>query len=394
MIPREIHHVIAHELKDTPTPYYLLDAAGIDRSAINHRNAWAAQFRSTFSAYAYKVNPLREVATRIRMRGFGAEVSSGAELDWALSDGFSAEDICFNGPAKTSLELEKAIGSGVRIQVDGEDELKRIIGSTSTNRSTIKLLLRRASGDDHAGYSRLGCSPAEFQRCLTLARAAGLHINGMHLHAGSNYSSTAWMAQALCSAMPQFRDLLRDSDCQLIMNIGGGFPASSCDIAGNTIAIETFAAAVHTILTASDIPLDRVTLWTEPGRSLVEDFGYLITRVVSRKDRGSRHLLTVDSGSNLIRSAKVWHHPIEPSLRRTDVANIHYEVYGHLCFEMDLIAADFVGPKCMDSGDLLIIGSVGGYDLPSANTWGRCRPPIYMLDGCKISEINVVGRMS
>lgn len=394
VIPPHIHDVVVRTLKCKATPYYLLDGPSIDLSAISHREAWASKFKSTRSAYAYKVNPLREVTSRIRLQGFGAEVSSGSELDWALSDGFIAENICFNGPAKTASELEKALKVGVTIQVDGVDEMIRIISLMSAFVSSSKLLLRLAAGNEQSGYSRLGCTPEEFHRCLALARSAGVLIGGIHMHTGSNYPDTAWLAHTLCSAIPHIRELSRNNNCRPIVNIGGGFPSSTCNVTRETTPVHEFVAAAHMVLTAGEILPDEITLLTEPGRSLVEDYGYLVTSVVSRKDRGDRHLLTVDMGSNLIRSAKVWHHPVEIASDTSKIGEVHYEVYGHLCFELDRITKDLVGSGTLGPGDRLIIGCVGGYDLASANTWGRPRPQILMLDCNHITEISRDGRMS
>src|SRR6185295_17032472 len=75
--------------------------------------ARAAELKAAFQdrfliSYAVKANPNRNLLKRLRGAVPALDVSSGQELDRALSAGFSAEQLSFSGPGKRRCELEHA----------------------------------------------------------------------------------------------------------------------------------------------------------------------------------------------------------------------------------------------------------------------------------------------
>jgi len=127
----------------------------------------------------------------------------------------------------------------------------------------------------------------------------------------------------------------------------------------------------------------------EPGRSLVEDFGFLVTRVVVRKTRDGEHLLIVDPGTNLVRSLPSWYHPVDFAEAERLEWGTPYHIYGALCFESDMFTSEITGPEVVDIGTLVIVGEAGGYDIPSANVWIRPSPVIFGLQDGHVAMIRM-----
>jgi diaminopimelate decarboxylase len=147
----------------------------------------------------------------------------------------------------------------------------------------------------------------------------------------------------------------------------------------NPLNIEDFVTAVSNCFVA-DLKIEKSSfeLVTDPGRTLVEDYGYLISSVAVNKRRADKEMVVMDAGGNLVRSITGWFHPVESldySMEKS--TGFPIDVYGANCFETDLLCADWVGPNKLERGSRLIFGSAGGYDIPSANIWTRPLPTIF-----------------
>jgi diaminopimelate decarboxylase len=137
---------------------------------------------------------------------------------------------------------------------------------------------------------------------------------------------------------------------------------------------------------------------TEPGRCLTEDYGYLISKVEVSKRRNNREILVLNVGSNFIRSINNWYHPVE--LLDSSLSELEHkkvcDIYGANCFESDLLKLDIQVPHTDDSmvGKKVIIGSAGGYDIPSTNVWTRPLPPIFGIYQDKVCQIRLAQTVS
>ena len=92
--------------------------------------------------YAVKSNNHPDVARILLEEGFGLDVSSGLELETALSLG--ARDIVFSGPGKTPGELKLAASHGSRVVIllDSFGELDRLEGIASRLKTSVRCGVR------------------------------------------------------------------------------------------------------------------------------------------------------------------------------------------------------------------------------------------------------------
>ena len=135
----------------------------------------------------------------------------------------------------------------------------------------------------------------------------------------------------------------------------------------------SFAAALGEAIDILGINRSDIRLVIEPGRSLVEDHGILVARVVALKERLGTRLAVIDAGTNLVRSINLWPHDIR-FLRH---GSTPYDLLGSMCFENDRFGSSVLGPHNLVIGDFVIVGNAGGYDIPSSNVWLRPSPPVY-----------------
>ncbi|MFC0863939.1 hypothetical protein ACFHYQ_16675 [Sphaerimonospora cavernae] len=338
--------------------------------------AWQEEFRCFTLAYSYKTNPLSDVTRLLRSCGAGAEVVSGAELTAALADGFTPEQVYFDGPVKLREELDAAVEAGVSVQADSLQEVQAL-ADLARRGASPRVCLRLAVRRNRWNWSRFGLTPEEMGRARRLLADAGVRILGVHFNTG-RHPLDAGPYQAV---LRQWREPLRELHAQitepLVLDIGGGFPAASCAPGAKLPPWSVYAEGVAEECRSLGLPPDDLHLIIEPGRSLVEDHAVLVASVAVRKQRRRRDLVVLDCGTNLVRSINAWHHPVE--FVGMDQVPVPYDVYGSMCYESDLFARGVSGPAHLGPGDRVLIGAAGGYDIPSANVWVRPRPPVFAV---------------
>jgi diaminopimelate decarboxylase len=358
------------------TPFYYLDLNRIRKKASGFVSAWMRVFPSGRIAYSYKTNSLRAVTAIMKECGMMAEVVSGAELNWAFSDGFVGEQILFNGPYKTETELADAIKANVGIQFDSIDEFLRILEIVTTTGAKPRVSPRLAIIRDRR-LLRFGLSGSEYKHAAALAERQGVRFSGVHFHVGSNNSSSLPYLAALALHKDVIRELISESQHPPWINIGGGLPASSIGEAGIPFYAEDLARDVAAFFARENINTERCILAVEPGRCLTEDFGFLVTRVVALKERGRETIVTVDAGTNLLRSISNRYHPVTVvSDRLKDRGTKDYAIYGSQCRESDLFGAINGSNFDIKTRDLIIYGNSGAYDIANSNMWMRSAPAI------------------
>jgi diaminopimelate decarboxylase len=200
-------------------------------------------------------------------------------------------------------------------------------------------------------------------------------VRGIHFNTGLHPLDAGPYRRVLRNWRTLLQDLRKEAAEPLMVDIGGGFPAASCAPGTQLPHWSTYAAAVAAECRALGLPPEDLHLVIEPGRSLVEDHAVLVTSVAVKKERDRRHVVVVDAGTNLARSISGWHHTVE----FLDPGDVQYDIYGSMCYESDQFQRRVLGPPVLRAGDRVLIGAVGGYDIPSANIWVRHRPAIYAL---------------
>jgi len=105
------------------TPYYFYSKNEIDTNCRTILDA--AKGQDFLPCYALKANYNPHLLAIIRDHGFGADVVSGGELEFALKVGFPAEKIVFSGVGKTATEIKLAIEIGIHsLNIESADELE------------------------------------------------------------------------------------------------------------------------------------------------------------------------------------------------------------------------------------------------------------------------------
>lgn len=218
--------------------------------------------------------------------------------------------------------------------------------------------------------SKFGISIHQTPHLLRIVENTGMRINGIHMHTGSDILDIEvflYASEILFETAKQFNDLE-------FIDFGSGFkvPYKTGDIETN---IEEFGEKLtKRFKTFCKNYGKELTLAFEPGKFLVSEAGYFLTKVNAVKQTTSTVFAQVDSGFN---------HFIRPMLygAQHEIINISntngkqrfYSVVGYIC-ETDTFANNKRISE-INEGDVLAFKNAGAYCFTmSSNYNSRYRP--------------------
>jgi diaminopimelate decarboxylase len=333
------------------TPLYVTD---LDMAAANAR-AWADALPGALLAFAVKANPDPALLRRLADEGFGFEVVGPVELALALRAGADPSRIVVNGVGQTDADLAAALATGALVNAESLGALAAMLAAGV---GRIGLRVNPAIHAQTHAHLATGAATSKFGIALDELPAAlemlgGRRLESIGAHIGSDISDVEPFGR-LADLLAR---LAADSGAERI-DLGGGF-------AGSPTA---YAKAI-----APHLP-DGARLIVEPGRSVVADAGWLLTRVVRVQDRG--HLVADAGMTELIRPMLYGaRHPVTLLTPGRAVADRAWILSGPICEAGDLLADDLrLGPE-VGEGALLAIGQSGAYGLAMVSGYnGRLRP--------------------
>lgn len=341
------------------TPIYVTD---VD-AAVANAERWREAYPEALIAYAVKANPDPALMRRLAEEGFGFEVVGPIELALALRTGCSPERMVVNGVGQTDADLADALASGALVNAESLGALDALLAAGP---GRIGLRVNPAlDADTHphlatgAAASKFGVALDELPEAIGQIRKAGVELSCIGAHIGSGITDVqpfSRLAQVLSK-------LAAETGAQGI-DLGGGFAG---------------APGHHADAVRAHLP-PGLPLILEPGRSIVGDAGWLVTRVVRVQERG--HLVADAGMSELIRPMLYGaRHPVSLIRPGARVANQRWTLSGPICEAGDILAHDVDLGKEAGEGALLAIGDAGAYGLAmSSNYNGRLRPAQAVID--------------
>lgn len=376
------------------TPCYVYSRALIqhnwqayDKGFANHPHA---------ICYAVKANSNLGVLNILVDLGSWFDIVSIGELERVLLAGGRAQHVVFSGVGKARHELERALAAGVYcIDVESVAELHRV-NQVAQNLGQMAPVALRVNPDVDAKthpYIATGLKETKFgvgfEDALQTYRVAddlpNIEIKGVAAHIGSQIIESGPFIDALDRMLELVRQLEDHGIGITHLDIGGGLGIRYQHEAPPSA--QTLIESVVERVRASGAEL---TLYVEPGRSIVGNAGVLLTRIEYLKSNGARNFAVVDAGLNdLLRPAlyKAWQ-DIVPVVRRRDAGTQTYDVVGPVCETSDLLGS--ARQLAVEQGDILTIMDTGAYGhVMSSNYNSRPRPPEVIVDG---SQYHLVRR--
>jgi diaminopimelate decarboxylase len=319
--------------------------------------------------------------------GYGADVSTLGELEFALRAGMPPERIVVHGNNKSEEELRRAADSRAGLVVlDALDEVQRAAAA-----GLRRALVRVTSGieaDTHEAIrtshhgSKFGLPPEAALEAIRQARDVGLEAAGLHVHIGSQLLDTQGAGMAVEWLAAFAAECRTELDwTPAIVDLGGGLGVRHVE--GEQVPdVEEFVGEVLRRLARAwelhDLPAPQVIL--EPGRSLVGRAGVTLYRVgVVKEASESVTFVTVDGGMSDNPRPQLYGAPYTALLanRADEPPGGSYSIAGKHCEADTLIAsAKLPTPR---RGDLLAVPVTGGYTLALSSNYNLLPRPAAVL---------------
>lgn len=387
--------LLIHVAAAVGTPVYVYDAEKIRSQYASLRAALAGVPHRLH--YSVKANANLAVLGLLRGLGSGADIVSGGELARALKAGFQGRDLVFSGVGKTQQELRAALDAGVgliNLESHGEFEvLQRLAGGRAAPVPVGIRINPDVTTETHP-YTQTGRAGMKFgvpldqvvplARCVAAERDLVLTSVGMHI--GSQIGDAAPYragAERLADVVAELR--AAGINTLTSVDVGGGLAIDYGR--GEGLDPSEFAAAVAPLARATGLPL-----LIEPGRFLVGNAGYLLTRVLYHKRSGGREFLITDAGMNdLLRPSlyQAYHEIVVLAVEAegSSAPSALVDIVGPNCESGDFLALD----RCLDGarpGALLAVLGAGAYGFGMSFQYNsRPRAAEVLVDGRRYAVI-------
>lgn len=372
------------------TPLYVYSRRDIEDRFDAYKHAFASV--PHLVCFALKANPNLAVGRVLARRGAGADIVSGGELKRALLAGFAPQNIIFSGVGKTEEELAFAIRTGIRlINVESQEELIALNKVAARLKKVVAFSLRvnpdvRAGGHPHISTgtpdNKFG---VHYKNIFPLYRWASeqpyLRAVGIQSHIGSQITHVAPYKRALTVLVDLIEELRHVGVHLEIIDLGGGL---GVDYNGENPHTPADLARVL----VPSLRRHGLTLFLEPGRSLIAQAGLLVTKVLYRKDAGRKHFVIVDAAMNDLARPALYdaYHEILFAKKRSGRA-LTVDVVGPVCESSDYLARgrNMVLPQ---QGDTLVVMTAGAYGFAMSSQYNaRPRAAEVLVSGRKIELV-------
>jgi diaminopimelate decarboxylase len=338
--------------------------------------------------YAVKANSNIAILQLLARLGACFDIVSGGELYRVLQAGASPDRVVFSGVGKTGAEIQYALEQGIyAFNCESEAELLQLSEIAARMGRTASIAFRVNPDVDAATHPyistglrehKFGIGLAEVEPLYkTAAKLPGIAPEGVSCHIGSQLLDYAPILEALEKVLALVMRL-RDAGITIHhLDMGGGIGARyrSTD---HTPCVAKFAEALISRLKGGNLEL-----LLEPGRSIVAEAGILLTRVILRKQNGTKTFLVTDAAMNdLVRPTLYQaYHEIVPIFEPTSAEPVTVDVVGPVCETGDFFAHKRAMPIAA-AGDLLAIQTAGAYGFTlSSNYNSRPRAAEILVDG-------------
>ena len=373
------------------TPLYLYDAAALRARAA----ALRAALPGVSFAYSLKANPNVSIVRALAAEGIGAEVCSLCELEAALLAGVDPSRILFVGPAKSPVEIARAVAVGVcAVAAESVEEIA-LLGEAACRAGRVQPVALRINPSFEGRGARLamsgratqfGIDRAEMARAAhAVAGHASLRLEGLHVYMGTRILEADRIVENTLNVLGLAEELEALAGGPLgLVDVGGGFGVPY--------------AAEEPELDLARLGRElapRIAAWrrgrpsrvmVELGRYLVAEAGVFVTSVLYAKTTRGKRFAVCDGGANCHAAAGQAASfrrgfPVAPVRPRPGPAR-PWQVTGPLCTPTDVVAQDAPMPDPRP-GDLLRIDRSGAYGPTASPTaflsFGA--PAEAMLDG-------------
>ena len=334
--------------------------------------------------FSVKANSNLNLLKVLVNEGLGMDIVSGGELRKALLAGCNSKKIVFSGVGKSPIDIEYAIREDILLfNVESESELF-VINEISKKLGKITSIAVRVNPDVSPNthpYISTGLKENKFG--ISINDSLNLHkkiknfknirVIGVDFHIGSQITEVKPYIDSLIK-IENYIEELRNYDIQLeFLDIGGGF--------GLMDNSDSFNLGLMLNEIANKLKSFNLKIIVEPGRSIIGNTSFLISKVLYIKKNESKNFAICDAGMNdLLRPAlyKSYHEIVNLSNFPSSDKNLNvFDIVGPVCESSDC----FFPKKSIDlsENDYIAIMNTGAYGYSMASNYNSRPKPVEIL---------------
>lgn len=356
------------------TPIYVYDLSIIENQYRKLQNAFK-NLNNYKVHFASKSLSNISILKFIKNLGLGLDAVSLEEIKTGIICGFNKDEILYTPNGVDFSEIQEAKSIGVKINLDSLESIKEYSKHYPNQSISIRINPGIYAGGNEnisVGHSnsKFGI-PEEFLEDLVMMdKESKIKVTGLHIHTGSDIIKNNQFEEGIKKIFSIATKFERIES----IDLGGGIkiPYFSGDTETN---LEDYATIIEIEYEKFKNKTGKeLKLIFEPGKFLVSDAGYFITKVNYIKKSNNNCFAQVNSGFN---------HFIRPTLYKSyhEVVNLsnpsdqkeEYTIVGYIC-EKDTFAEKRKVSR-ISKDDILCFKNAGAYGFNmSSNYNSRLKP--------------------
>ena len=355
-------------------PLYVYDLSIIENQFKEIKNGFQniKNFKINFAAKSLSNISILKFMKKL---GTGLDTVSIEEVRIGLICGFNNEDITFTPNGVSFNEIEEAYNLKVKINLDSLESIKDFSKKYSSYPISIRVNPNILSGGNKnvsVGHdeSKFGIPLDYLDEISEMENKKNIIIEGIHIHTGSDIVELNNFQEAfkkIFLVAKKFKNVK-------ILNFGGGLKIPYFEGDSKTNILNLSNSIKKLINDNSFVTENNLKIILEPGKFLVGESGYFLTKVNYVKKTPNKVFVQLNSGFN---------HFIRPIFYDSyhEIINItnpndkeyEYDVVGYVC-EQDNFALKRKISN-VRKGDILCFKNAGAYcSSMSSNYNSRIKP--------------------
>ena len=381
--------VIDDIAKKFGTPTYCYSYTQLKKNINNFKKNFKSF--SPLICFAIKSNTNLNLIREIQKFGLGADVVSMGELMMALKAGINPKKIVFSGVGKTSKEISYAIDKKILlINAESKSEIKEIDRIARLKKKKVQIGIRLNPNTDAKTLSQIstgkkenkfGINEKTFLELISFCQnSKNINLECLSVHIGSqilDHKPYEKMLNVVDKIIDKTKHKFK------FIDLGGGMGISYNDNS-KKLNYQKYNIAIKKFLKKHP---SKIIF--EPGRSIVGDVGFLISRIIYIKENDKKDFIILDAAMNdLMRPALYGaSHKTLPSIKRKQISKKVYEFVGPICESTDKFVSLKKFQKLKEK-EIIVMCDVGAYGMSLSSNYNLRPKPIELL--IKGSNIRII----
>ena len=375
--------------KKFDTPTYCYSYSQLKENINNFKKNFKSF--SPLICFAIKSNTNVNLIREVKKFGLGADVVSMGELMIALKAGINPKKIVFSGVGKTSKEISYAIDKKILlINAESQSEIKEIDRIAKIKKKKVQIGIRLNPNTDAKTLSQIstgkkenkfGVNEKTFLELVSYCVSSkNISLKCLSVHIGSqilDHKPYEKMLNVIDKIIVKTKHNFE------FIDLGGGMGISYGDN-NKKLNYKKYNFAIKKFLKKHS-----TKIIFEPGRSIVGNIGFLISKVIYIKENDQKDFVILDAAMNdLMRPALYGaNHKTLPSIKTNQKSKKTYEFVGPICESTDKFTSLKNFQKLKEK-DIIMMCDVGAYGMSLSSNYNvRPKPAELLIEGSKIRVI-------